>query len=85
MATLPYFSAIFTLGHNFCDLLFASLDIADLPNWGLLLKNEFILRGETENGRVARNDNITTMYKHFVIFLWNRTDMTYVIRKSIGN
>ena len=40
MGTLPCLWAIFTMGKNFCDFLFASLDEEDPWKWGLLLKKK---------------------------------------------
>ena len=37
----PSFYAMFSKGDNFCDFLFAFLEVEVFPKWGLLLRKEF--------------------------------------------
>ena len=42
MGILPCFSIIFMKGNHFCGFLFAFLNDAALPNWGLLSEEQIL-------------------------------------------
>ena len=63
MGLLPYFSAIFTKGNNFCDFLSASLDKGAHPEYRskfFPLRVDPLLKREAknENGRVASPESL---------------------------
>ena len=54
-------SAIFTVGDNFRDFLFASLEVESHPDWGLLLT---LLHSEWPNSSVALRTAKTLEFGH---------------------
>ena len=46
MGIPPCFSTIVTKGNNFCDFMFAYLDIEAFTKWGLLSKEQILLTAD---------------------------------------